>query len=156
MKLGKNMKIELDKPEDVKIMESERDIDGLVEALGYYKNDIWIVMAILEVLEKFGNEALEPLIKGLESKEDSIKLGAAQLLGKIADPRAVEPLIGLIAKERNDVLRATAIKSLGQIGDLRAVKPLEVILEYYFKPTDDKYDIHREATIALQKIKDKS
>ncbi|MCG7850959.1 MAG: HEAT repeat domain-containing protein [Methanosarcinaceae archaeon] len=143
----------LDKP-DVNKMESERDIEGLVEALGY-KNDIVIFLEAMEALKKFGNEAVESLIKGLESKEVTIKLGAAELLGKIADLRAVEPLIVLIAKDRNEVVIATGIKSLGQIGDLRAVKPLEIILQYV-NPTGEKYDVHQEATIALQKIKGNS
>ena len=54
---------------------------------------------------------------------------AAEVLGKIGDARAVEPLISAF-KDESEVqhVRKAAVEALGKIGDARAVEPLVVAL----------------------------
>ena len=135
---------------NVNKMEAEKDIEGLVDALGYEKDSLVQLTARI-ALKTFGNAAVEPLIKGLKAKKGDTRLHAAMTLGEFADLRAVEPLIVLLQQDENEGVRKMAAGALAKLGDLRAVKPLENILENE-KPTG-KYDLRYEATVALQKLK---
>jgi HEAT repeat protein len=54
---------------------------------------------------------------------------AARALGKLGDPRAVQPLLRLLREDDNEVVRSTAARSLGQIGDSSAVPALVAALD---------------------------
>jgi hypothetical protein len=56
------------------------------------------------------------------------KIRAIEILGRIKDKRAVEPLIRVLADPDGE-LRETAVKVLGEIGDARAMEPLIVALK---------------------------
>ena len=73
---------------------------------------------------------------------------AAEALGKIGDPRAVEPLIPLL-KPGNYI--ETTIIALGEIGDRRAVMPL---IEYLNNSTINDSEEEEAAARALGKIGD--
>jgi len=64
---------------------------------------------------------VQGLIKALEHEEQEVRRRAAQALGAIGDPRAVEPLDFMLRGGRDSL---EAAKALGQIGDSRAVKSL--------------------------------
>ncbi len=71
---------------------------------------------------------IKELIKTLHFEKDPHERGvAAEKLGKMGDPQAVEPLIAALRDEDSDVRRIAA-KVLGKIGDTRAVDPLIAIL----------------------------
>jgi HEAT repeat protein len=78
-------------------------------------------------LGKLGNAAVEPLIAQLESEDYEIRASAAWTLGKIKDPRAIEPLIYAL-QHTSDPERAT-VQALGQMG-APAVEPLMKILDH--------------------------
>src|SRR5918992_1772138 len=61
---------------------------------------------------------------------------AARALGKLGDPRAIEPLARLLKEDSSELVRSTAARSLGQIGDSRAVPDLLAAL-------DDESDLVR-------------
>jgi hypothetical protein len=73
---------------------------------------------------------IDGLVKALRSPLLGKK--AAQALGEIGDDRAVEPLIGALGDQRQDV-RKTAAEALGKIGDVRAIEPLS-------RATGDSFD----------------
>jgi len=120
---------------------------------------------------------LPPKLAALEDLDARVRTYATYALGKIGDPRAVEPLIKALKDEEYDVRRAAAevlckfsasavepliaalvaekidvrdgaAKVLGEIGDLRAVEPLAVALK------DDKEYIRQAAAFALCELGD--
>jgi hypothetical protein len=59
-------------------------------------------------------------------KGGGVQADAARVLGRIGDPRAVEPLIAAVkgVKDRGSSLWVAAVNALGRIGDERAVEAL--------------------------------
>jgi HEAT repeat protein len=72
------------------------------------------------VLGQIGGD-IEALLTALKDNDWTIKYAAAEALGNVRDPKAVEPLIGVLG-ERG--VGEVAAKALGKIGDTRAVEPL--------------------------------
>lgn len=73
----------------------------------------------VEIMVAVGKMSVPTLLKGLSWTYCETRRFSAQALGRIADPSAVVPLIGLL----NDAVpsvRLTALEALGQIGDPRA------------------------------------
>ena len=68
-------------------------------------------------------DKIEELIKQLKDKNWNVRWAAADILGKIGDARAIEPLI---ASMKDIGLRA--IEVLGILGDTRGVEPLIALL----------------------------
>lgn len=67
---------------------------------------------------------IKGLIKALGyEKEIRIRRDAAEALGEIGDPRALEPLIAAL-RDKDKSLTLVAAEALGQIGDPRAIEPL--------------------------------
>ena len=63
---------------------------------------------LLEAIENMGAEAVDPLIDALQDKEGTVRKFAATLLGKIGDPRAIEPLGMALYDMHHDVGNASA------------------------------------------------
>ncbi len=126
-------------PPDIEKLKAKGDIRGLIKAGGNNKQREKAVEALVQI----GAPAVEPLIAALTRKNrwGRVAAGAAQALGEIGDPRAVEPLIGtLVGDKRYFVLEAgtvvpdmwlsvIAATALGKIGDPRAVEPLVATLQ---------------------------
>lgn len=76
----------------------------------------------IRALGKIGKATpVNKLVAILSEADAEIVLSAAEALGKIRDPLAVKPLLGIIA---NDTARLTVIWSLGNIGDRAAIPVL--------------------------------
>lgn len=73
-----------------------------------------------------GRPSVEILIEYLEDEDWLVREAAADLLGKIADVRAVEPLMKRLAHDKDTGVKELAIKALGLIGDAR---PMQLYLE---------------------------
>jgi HEAT repeat protein len=73
-----------------------------------------------------GRPSVEILIEYLEDDDWLVREAAADLLGKIADVRAVEPLMKRLAGDQDTGVKELAIKALGLIGDAR---PTQLYLE---------------------------
>jgi HEAT repeat protein len=92
----------------------------------------------LTTLTKLGGPAREALLNALKSSDfidardpSSISqrsAGVLWALGKMREPRAVEPLIGLLAREEATLAVRYAVEALGDIEDARAVEPLIQLL----------------------------
>src|SRR5215213_1716900 len=77
-------------------------------------------------LLRIGRPSVEILIEYLEDDDWLVREAAADLLGKIADVRAVEPLMKRLERDKDTGVKELAIKALGLIGDAR---PTQLYLE---------------------------
>jgi hypothetical protein len=71
---------------------------------------------------------IQGLIKALAHKDPTIRSAAADALGPIRDPMAVEPLAALVYDEDAGVRRA-AVRALSARGGIRVVEPMIVALQ---------------------------
>jgi HEAT repeat protein len=90
---------------------------------------------------------IDMLTEALQDKNPGLKQGAASVLGRIGDERAVEPLIKVLTTDKGSRVRLRAAIALGQIGSERAVEPLIKVLT-----TDKGSRVRLEAAIALGQI----
>ncbi len=74
-------------------------------------------------------DMVEKLIHSLRHPEPSTSIRAAWLLGKIGDPRAVQPLIHLIQNTQDYYLMRTAVQALQQINTEEGLEFLKTLLE---------------------------
>jgi HEAT repeat protein len=153
----------LGKP-DIKKMEKEKDIKGLIRAMGY-DNDEYIRKEAAFALGKItdsqspiytirnenttlegesGKLTVEQLINSLNDKDWDIRMNAAKSLVKIGEP-AVENLINSL-KDQNWQVRWYAAEILGEIGDFRGIEPLINLLN------DKNNGVQSNSLIALIKI----
>ena len=94
--------------------------------------------------------SFENLCAALTSDDSETRLKAAHKLGKLGDPRAVEPLGLALTDENNDEqVRNNAIWALGELRAPRAVEPLLKALQ-----NDKVYWLRQNAAEALGKIGD--
>ncbi len=73
-----------------------------------------------------GRPSVEILMEYLEDDDWLVREAAADLLGKIGDVRAVEPLMKRLEQDKDTGVKELAIKALGLIGDAR---PTQLYLE---------------------------
>ncbi len=90
----------------------------------------WVQKKKLDKCEAYGAAAVLPLITFLEDTDCSVRRDAAIVLGRLADDRAVTPLIKVLktpkeygCREYDDLLVKVVI-ALGKIGDPQAVEPI--------------------------------
>jgi HEAT repeat protein len=76
-------------------------------------------MATVIDLLGIGRPSVEILIEYLEDEDWLVREAAADLLGKIGDVRAVEPLMKRLEHDKDTGVKELAIKALGLIGDAR-------------------------------------
>ena len=100
-----------------------------------------------DIAVRVGRRASTQLIRTLNDESPKMQSEAAEVLGKLKDPRAVEPLIDAL-EEKSFTVRIAASEAVGILGDSRAVDPLIELLK-------DKFPEVREAAAkALSKLKD--
>ena len=120
--------------ESLRELKAPRAIVPLIKALDcdnsniYYllKNDWSTHKFLITVLDMIIEEtdAMESLIGALYEKEPFVRKKAAEGLGKLKDPRAVEPLIKALANESDYSTSVEIIEALAELGDWRAVEPI--------------------------------
>ena len=86
-------------------------------------------------------ERLAHFIRMLSDDNDTNRWKAAELLGRMRDPDAVDPLIDTLWDDDSRV-RLKAAWALGQIGDIRAIGPLRRL---YRMENEDSQEIITEA-----------
>ncbi len=84
---------------------------------------------IARVLKLENHQAVIPLTYLLTDEDRSIRILAAQALGKFEDRRAVEPLIAALFEEKFWDVRDEIVEALRVIGDPAAVNELILLLE---------------------------
>ena len=89
-------------------------MEALHDSFWWYERE-YAAVDLLHAIEKMNGVAIDPLIKALEDKEGTVRKFAATLLGKLGDPRAIEPLRMTLYDMHHDVGRAAA-ESLAGFG----------------------------------------
>jgi hypothetical protein len=112
-------------PPNVEKLRAKGDIQGLIKALEWEKDERVPEMAV-DALVSIGEPAVEPLIAAF-NENYSVSEKAADALARIGDSRALEPLIAGLG----DFLKAFAsCSALGQLSDPRAREALIAALEH--------------------------
>lgn len=107
----------------------------------------------LGIIGKEAAPAVPFLIDMLKDKNEDVRVNVAIALGKIGDPRAVEPLI-IVLKDEDEEVRGPAAIALGNIKDTRAVEPLIAALKLIAESSEEEKLIGKNAAWALGKIGD--
>jgi HEAT repeat protein len=120
-------------------------MEALHDSFWWYERE-YAVADLLLAIEKMGYAAVDPLIKSLQDKEGTVRKFAAILLGKIGDPRAIQPLAMSLYDVHHEVGKASA-ESLAKFG----AQSFEVLTEALSHP---EMWIRIHAIIGLSKIQD--
>jgi HEAT repeat protein/beta-lactamase regulating signal transducer with metallopeptidase domain len=97
-----------------------------------------------------GSRAVVALVTAISDDDPSVRLSAAETLGKFRDPRAVQALIQALRQDPDPKVRAMAAWALGEIEDPAAVPALSSALG------DDDATVRVQAAEALGNIEDAS
>lgn len=95
-----------------------------------------------------GKPAVLMLLRLLEDEDHDVRHWAAMALGEIGDPRAVEPLSGLLLVDEDEGVRLEAARALVKLKDRRATEALVSALR------DEKWVVRTWAAAALGEIGD--
>ena len=98
-----------------------------------------------------GSRAVVALVTAISDDDPSVRLSAAETLGKFRDPRAVQALIQALRQDPDPKVRAMAAWALGEIEDPAAVSALSAALR-----DDDNQEVRVQAAEALGNIEDVS
>ena len=120
-------------------------MEALHDSYWWFERE-YAAVDLLQAIEKMGGAAVDPLIKALEEKEGTVRKFAATLLGKLGDPRSIEPLGMTLYDLHHDVGRASA-ESLAKFG----APVVDILIEALSHP---EMWIRIHSVIALGKIKD--
>jgi hypothetical protein len=113
-------------PADCECLKKKGDIPALIRLMGHA--DSGISRSAAETLGQCGEIAVPHLVYSLHSPKARIRLGAAEALGTIGDPRAVQPLLGLLRTEKKIEILWAGILALGETGSSDAVPDLVLCL----------------------------
>ncbi len=120
-------------------------MEALHDSYWWYERE-YAASDLLLAIEKMGTAAVDPLIEALQNKEGTVRKFAALLLGKLGEPRAIEPLSMALYDLHHEVGKVAA-GSLAQFG----VPAIDVLIEALSHP---EMWIRIHAVAALSKIKD--
>ena len=102
---------------------------------------------LLNAIERMGTVAVDPLIEALRDREGTVRKFAANLLGRIGDPRAIEPLGMALYDLHHEVGRASA-EALTNFG----ANSFDILMQALSHP---EMWIRIHSVHALAKIKDR-
>ncbi|MHB9133182.1 MAG: HEAT repeat domain-containing protein [Armatimonadota bacterium] len=95
-----------------------------------------------------GLQVVDTLIDALQDPEEFVRVTAANQLGALQYPQAVDALAHAILTDENDSVKASAIDALKEIESSRAVEPLIAAL------SDENPDVRAAAAGALETFDD--
>jgi HEAT repeat protein len=120
-------------------------MEALHDSFWWYERE-YAATDLLSAIEKMGVTAVKPLIEALQDKEGTVRKFAATLLGKLGDPRAIEPL-GMTLYDLHHEVGKVSAESLAQFG----APAVDVLIEALSHP---EMWIRIHAIQALSRIKD--
>jgi HEAT repeat protein len=114
---------------------------------------------LLNAIERMGAMAVDPLIEALKDKEGAVRKFAAGLLGRLRDPRAIEPLGMALYDMHHDVgeISAEALVNFGTSSFEILVEALdhpEMWIRIHSIDVLPRVDDSRVALILLEMLKD--
>lgn len=95
------------------------------------------------------NRSSEYYLDALHHSDARARRQAAAALGVLAERRAIEPLIELLARDISPDVRANAARTLGRLDDVRAIEPLRTAANH-----DVSASVRGTAIRVLEKMKD--
>jgi len=107
-------------------LKAKRSVEPLIEALGDKYPQVQ--QAAENALVAIGAPSVKYLEPAVSDPRTGVRQRVASALGRIGDPRGIEPLIAVLQDQSVEVQRA-AVDALGKIGDSRAVEPLIAVLQ---------------------------
>jgi hypothetical protein len=129
---------------DIPSLREMGDTRALIRLLDHPDPDIQWRAA--EALGALGEHALKDLLRELGHHDVRVRLGIIEALGDIGDPRALQPLLGILTGDRSSEVRWATALALGNLGDRGAVPALTWALE-----DPDKY-VRFGAALALGRL----
>ncbi len=121
------------RPPDIEKLKAKGDVPGLIKVLGYQKDAYGVMRrAAAETLGQIGDPRAVEPLIAA-LRDDGVRMAAIEALGQIRDPRAVEPLAAAL-NDREYSCREAAAEALGKIGDPRAIEPLVAALRHTASP----------------------
>lgn len=103
---------------------------AVLSLIGALRDEDWQVrLQVPEILVEFGSRVEESLLETLEDENNWVKMGAADVLGRLKSGVAVMPLISLL-EDRERMVRDEAAIALSRINSEGAVQPLLGLLEH--------------------------
>ena len=121
-------------------------MEALHDSYWWYERE-YAAGDLLNAIEKMGAVAVEPLIAALQDKEGTVRKFAANLLGRIGDPRAIEPLGMALYDLHHEVGKASA-EALTNFG----ANSFDILVEALSHP---EMWIRIHSIHALAKVKDR-
>lgn len=114
--------------EGVKTVHARPALPRIQQILRDHRAEPELVKAAIEALGDIGDPEAVPIVVGFlagsqPEKDQKARWAAANSLGKLRSPAAVDALIALLDDPFND-LRQAAVEALGRIGDPRATESL--------------------------------
>ncbi len=103
-------------------------MEALHDSFWWYERE-YAAADLLHAIGKMNGAAVDPLIKALEDKEGTVRKFAATLLGKLGDPRALEPL-GMTLYDMHHDVGSAAAESLAKFG----APALDILIEALSHP----------------------
>lgn len=119
-------------------------MEALHDSFWWYERE-YAAADLLHAIEKMNGAAIDPLIKALEDKEGTVRKFAATLLGKLGDPRAIEPL-GMTLYDMHHDVGSAAADSLAEFG----APAIDILIEALSHP---EMWIRIHSVSALSRIK---
>lgn len=113
-------------------------------------NEIIRATAAFSVIYLPKEEAFSALLPNLADRSEMVRRETAYALGKVQNPKAVDPLIRLFQKDKIIEVRNASIVALGEIGDASAIQLLTSIFKP--KPSDDNEFLRRSAARSIGQI----
>ncbi len=129
---------------DIEYLKKQGNVPALIRLLGHA--DLHVREQAARVLGESGSAAVPALVAALHSNKVPVRLGAVEVLGSARDPRAVQPLSGVLKKDPLTEVRWAAAIALGGSGLAGAIPPLVEGLR------DKNRYIRYSAAIALRQL----
>ena len=83
-----------------------------------------VAEAAMLALVNLGAPAVDPLIASLRNDKPGVRMMATAALGRIQDPRTIEPLIEVLETDRDSLVQAAAVDALRKKQDPRTLEAL--------------------------------
>jgi len=109
-------------PHEITRLRDAGNARGLVRLLSH--PDPAVQDRAAAALATMGSRARDPLLSALGSTSPQVRMGAAEALAPIPDPRVGDALAHLLAGDPVDEVRWTAAVAVGEHGDSRLIPPL--------------------------------